>query len=347
MADRRIRIGFAGGGLRGSLFAQLAARHPDVEIVGVHDPSTSSARSFVTARGGREFGDLEALLDEALDALVVATPDHLHTASVLAGARRGIPMLVEKPLATSTVDAVAMRDAVLSSGADVSVAYLNRWHPAFRSVLAEAEAGTLGRILFQNARLSNSVKVPTQALSWASASSPGWFLMPHTLDIVAKLAPVGPTTVRATGHRGVLAARGVDTWDGLQALLTFEDGSSASVESLWVLPEGMPVGVRFGFEVVGEDGTAVVDDSRQGLEYYRASTTEYPRALVAGYDDIPMGPNTAMVDAFLQSLRDGLRRLPGIDEAVWVVQLIEAIHAAADSGGAVVVEPVSARTGGR
>ncbi|MGF2949604.1 Gfo/Idh/MocA family protein [Microbacterium alcoholitolerans] len=335
----RLRIGFIGAGLRGRTFAGLAGRHPDVELAGVYDVSAAAAQSFSEQLEVPIANGIDGLISEGLDALVVATPDHLHTDAVVAGAEAGLRLLVEKPLATSTSDGVRMREIAARNGADISVAYLNRWHPSFRSLLADAAGGGLGRVLFQNARLSNSRRLPLKALSWAGASSPGWFLMPHSLDIVAALAPRGLTTVQATGSRGLLAAQGVDTWDGLQALLTFEDGSSASVESLWVLPDGMPSAVRFGFEVVGEHAAVVIDDARQGIEVYREEQAEFPRALVAGYDDQPMGPNTSMIDAFVQSLRDGCRRLPGVDEALWVTQLIEAIHQSAAEQTGVRVEP--------
>ncbi|MCC2593690.1 Gfo/Idh/MocA family oxidoreductase [Tessaracoccus sp. OS52] len=336
---KTLRLGFVGAGVRGRLFANLALRHPDVEVVGVHDLSPTAARAFSDETGVPILNGIEALIREGLDSLVVATPDHVHAEAVLAGAAAGLHLLVEKPLATTTRDAVAMRSAVRDHAARVSVAYLNRWHPAFRNILADADSGALGRVLFQNARLSNSLRVPLKALSWARHSSPGWFLMPHTLDIVAALAPKGRTVVQAVGSRGVLASHGVDTWDGLQALLAFEDGSSASVESLWVLPDGMPAPVRFGYEVVGEHASAVVEDSRQGLEIYRAASTEFPRALVSAYDDMPMGPNVTMLDAFIQTLRDGHKRLPDLDEAMWVSQLIEAVHTAAAERAAVTVEP--------
>lgn len=341
-AGATMRVGFIGGGQRGRLFAGLMSRHSDVEVVGVYDPSEASAKAFADATSSASFGTAESLMTEGLEAVVVATPDHLHLDAALAAVQACSAVLVEKPLATSASDARQIRDAAVANGCSVSLAYLNRWHPAFARVLQDANTGAFGRVLFQNARLSNSVRVPTKMLGWAAASSPGWFLMPHSLDLVTAIAPRGRTTVRAVGHRGLLASRGVDTWDGLQAVIGFMDGSSALVESLWVLPENLPSAVRFGLEVIGESGMAVVDDSVQGIEEY-GDSTEFPRVLVGDVAGVPSGPNVLMLDAFVQSLRDGVARLPDADDGLWVTQIIEAIHTSADERVDIGVEPDDAR----
>jgi len=337
-----IRVGFIGGGLRGRLFAGLMGRYSDVRIVGVFDPSAPSARAFTEATSTTAFDSMEKLLAEKLDAVVVATPDHLHLDATIAAAQAGAAILVEKPLATSAEDGRAIRDAVVAGGRQLSVAYLNRWHPGFARVLSDARAGSFGKVLFQNARLSNSIRVPEKALAWAASSSPGWFLMPHSLDLVTAIAPRGPATVRAVGHRGLLASRGIDTWDGLQAVIGFADGSSALVESLWALPENLPSAVRFGLEVVGEKAMAVVEDSDQGLAIY-GETTEFPRVLVGDVAGVPSGPNVLMLDAFVQSLRDGVARLPDVHDGLWVTQLIEAIHTSAAERIEIEVIPDSTR----
>lgn len=333
-----LRIGFIGAGLRGTMFAQLMGAHDDVEIVGVFDAAADSGRRFATATRSEAFPRLDALLSSGLDAVVVATPDHLHLDAALAAIESGATVLLEKPLATTVHDGRLIRDAVASNGSQLSVAFLNRWHPGFARVLHDARAGALGKILFQNARLSNSLAIPLHALGWAAKSSPGWFLMPHSVDLVAAIAPRAPVTVRATGHRGVLAGQGVDTWDGLQALLGFSDGSSALLESLWILPASLPSPVRFGLEVVGETAAVAVDDSNQGVVAYGTAATE-PRVLVDGVAGLRGGPNALMADGFVQSLRDGTARLPDVHHGLWVTQLIEAIHHSADDRTEIRVVP--------
>lgn len=333
-----MRAAVVGTGLRGRLFATLMDRHADTEIVGGYDPSEGAQEAFTNDVAAPTFPTLPALLAEAPEVVVVATPDHHHLDATLAALESGARVLLEKPLATSTDHAVQIRDCARNHGDRLTVACLNRWHPAFAHVLDKAKAGDLGTVLFQNARLSNSIRVPLSLLSWAGDTSPGWFLMPHSLDLVAAMAPAGRTVVTASGHRGVLAARGVDTWDGLQAMIGFADGSSALVESLWTLPEHYPSPVRFGFEVVGERATAVVEDSWQGLAFY-GEEASYPRVLVGDVNGLPSGPNTLMIDAFLDSARRDVGLLPDAQHGMWVTQLIEAIHLSAENREPVVIEP--------
>ncbi|MCQ6307694.1 gfo/Idh/MocA family oxidoreductase, partial [Bacillus cereus] len=65
----------------------------------------------------------------------------------------------------------------------------------------------------QSVTLSHTLFVPTTMLSWSGSSSPIWFLMPHVLDLAFWLAEAEPVSGYARGRRGVLAARGIDTWD--------------------------------------------------------------------------------------------------------------------------------------
>lgn len=333
-----MRAAVIGTGMRGRLFAALIDRHPDTQIIGGYDPSEHAQRAFTADVGAPTFPTLQALLAEAPDVVVVATPDHHHLEATLAALETGARVLAEKPLATTAHDAVQIRDCAREHGNRLTVACLNRWHPAFAHVLDKAAAGDLGPILFQNARLSNSIRVPLSMLSWAADTSPGWFLMPHTLDLVAAMAPVGRTVVTASGHRGMLASRGVDTWDGLQAVITFADDSSALVESLWTLPSHYPAAVRFGLEVVGERATATVEDSIQGVAVY-GDETNYPRVLVGGVNGSPSGPNALMVDAFLDTVRRGISCGPDAQHGLWVTQLIEAVHQSADTRAQVAIEP--------
>lgn len=333
-----MRAAVVGTGLRGRMFATLMARHHDVRIVGGYDLSAGAREAFTAETGAPTFPTLAALLTEAPDVVVVATPDHHHLDATLAALESGARVLLEKPLATSTDHAVQIRDCARRHGDWLTVACLNRWHPAFAHVLDRAGAGDLGQVLFQNARLSNSIRVPLSLLSWAGDTSPGWFLMPHSLDLVAAMAPASRTVVTASGHRGVLAARGIDTWDGLQAVIGFADGSSALVESLWTLPEHHPSPVRFDFEVVGADATATVEDSVQGLTFH-GERTSYPRVLVGDVNGRPGGPNALMVDAFLDAARRDIVLLPDAQHGMWVTQLIEAIHLSAQNREPVVIAP--------
>lgn len=260
-----MRIGIAGCGLRGILFARALQSESEVDIVGMCDPSAPAADRAASVFDGPVLASHRELIDRGLDALVVATPDFAHREVAVDAAKAGLQLMVEKPIATSVADAGAIVEAVDAAGVSCFVAFENRWNPSFRKIRRAVELGDLGEVVSVTAVLSNTYYVPTEMLSWAELSSPAWFLMPHVLDLAIWISGGDPLSVVARGRRGELAARGVNTWDSVHALFELDGGALANLRSEWVLPEGRPSIVDFRVDVTGTRGSASIDNSDQGL----------------------------------------------------------------------------------
>lgn len=61
-----------------------------------------------------------------MTAVIIATDEHLHVAPVLEAAAQGLPMMIEKPHATTLADSTRVLDALQVGGADAVVGYLFR-----------------------------------------------------------------------------------------------------------------------------------------------------------------------------------------------------------------------------
>jgi predicted dehydrogenase len=198
-------------------------------------------------------------------------------------------------------------------------------------VQAKAAMASVGEPITASATLSNSFFVPTTMLSWAAQSSPAWFLMPHTLDLVLWLTGRNPVAVNAVGSRGVLAQRGIDTWDVVHALVSFDDGSTATLSSAWTLPDAGDGIVDFRFQVIGTEGSVTADLSHQGLtvvsDKYRSA---WPVSGRIGRSQV--GPAVWMVQDFAAGLVDGGDLGPDIDHGVLVTQIICAIEDSITTG---------------
>src|SRR5205809_5456975 len=96
-----LRLGVAGVGVMGSNHARVIAELPGVEFVGVADPDRSQAHFVAETLGCAAVGDLDELLELGIDAATIAAPTHLHHDLALACIRRGIHVMVEKPIASS------------------------------------------------------------------------------------------------------------------------------------------------------------------------------------------------------------------------------------------------------
>jgi predicted dehydrogenase len=110
-----MKKGFAliGAGLFGERHAQAYSRHPAVDFVAVCDLNGDRAKEIAEKYNARgyttEYQDLLSNLE--IEAVSVATPDHLHREVAVAFAEAGKHLLVEKPLATTVEDAEAIAGA--------------------------------------------------------------------------------------------------------------------------------------------------------------------------------------------------------------------------------------------
>lgn len=327
-----LRFGIVGAGARGHLFAEAISRSSLAKVAGVSDPFRSPewAKKFGT------YSTHEELFESvSLDAVVVATPDFAHCEPAVAAANIGLPVFVEKPLATSREDGLAMVGAANRNNTPLIVGFENRWNPHVARIHDSVRNGELGRIVWQQAELSNTQYVPREMLSWSGQSSPIWFLMPHTVDLVTWMAGDSVKNVTASASRGILDAQGINSWDAVQALLTFSGGGSATLTSSWVLPESTPSVVAFTYDINGEVGAARADMVDQGL------TVLGKRPRLQGPFDGPIGGQVAgapvwMIDDFISSVASGEFVGPSAAEGMAVTEILLAIEESITTGSPVV-----------
>lgn len=322
-----VRFGIIGAGLRGRIYAAALADMPDVEVVAFVEQSPAVAEATHAATGIPVVPSHdELLLKHDLDAIVVATPDFAHRDPAMAAANAGKHLLIEKPLAMTLDDAYAIRDAVTNGGGTCLVGFENRWNPHVLTAKRTIDSGAVGTHLMSSATLSNTWFVPTSMLSWAARSSPAWFLMPHTVDMLLWFSGRTPVSVTAVASRGQLERRGIDTEDVVHALITFDDSTTAALTSAWVLPEAHPSIVDFHFQFIGSEGSISGDPIRQGLDV----TTDRQRAastLGGRIGASQVGAPIWMVQEFASSLKSGQPIGPGVDQGVLVTEVICAIEA--------------------
>ncbi len=133
----RIRIGVIGaGGIAQIEHVPNLLRLKDrFEVRGVCDPSRT-ARNFITERYGvATFESLEQLLDQALDAVVIASPDPLHKEQVLAALSHGLHVFCEKPLCYSSHDISELIAARDRAKRVLQVGYMKRFDPSYEAAL--------------------------------------------------------------------------------------------------------------------------------------------------------------------------------------------------------------------
>ena len=92
-----------------------------------------------------------------------------------------------------------MAAAVRRAGVLCQVAFENRWNPPYLAAKEAIERGDIGTVLSLNSRINDRIDVPLSMLSWGATSSPGWFLLSHTVDLARWLSGQEPVRVYAPG----------------------------------------------------------------------------------------------------------------------------------------------------
>lgn len=208
----RLRVGVVGVGHLGKEHARILSELPGVELVGVADPNAAQAEAVARRCRTRAFADHRPLLT-LVQAAVVVVPTSQHHAVAVEFLSRGVPLLVEKPLAGTSREAEELVNLAERRGVTLQVGHIERFNPAFEAlqglplrpkyIRAERCGGFTGR--------STDIGVVLD-------------LMVHDLDLVMAL-------VRSPVHS--VEAFGVSVLGGhediAQARLTFADGCIADL----------------------------------------------------------------------------------------------------------------------
>ncbi len=323
MSDQTVRIGIIGAGIWGSNHALALSNHPPGELKIICDQDESRARQLADKHDCDWTTSIDALAESNVDAVTIATPDHLHKAPTLAMLSAGKHVMVEKPLATTVADAQSMVAAAEQAGVKFMVDFHARWHPLFMGAKEYVERGDIGTPVMAYARLSNTLHVPTEMLGWSSNSGPQWFLFPHVMDIVRWIYDSEPVEVYAKGHRGVLAARGIDCWDAIQVLVEFENKAICTFETAWVLPNSYTNVVDNRLSLFGSDGGLELKNEPALWAFTDRFHTPFSSESVTRYGK-PWGFQYESIRYFIDCVADDVRPEATGKDGLVVTAMIEA-----------------------
>jgi predicted dehydrogenase len=260
----------------------------------------------------------------------VATPDFAHTEPVLKMLAAGKHVLVEKPMAYSVAECRQMIQSAEQAGVKLMVNFHNRWYPSLAGAKQLIDQGHIGRPVMALIRLSDRIEVATEWLGWAGQSGPEWFLLPHTVDLARWLLGQEVRQVFASGRKEVLAERGIDAYDMVQAHLVMEDGF-ATLESSWILPSGWRAIIQMEVDVQGTEGKLDIVCDQEGVQLTR-DRLDTPFFLD------PWTTEKLPIEAFIASVRDGTPLPIPPEEGLACTAVLEAIVGSLKTGDVVEVK---------
>ena len=330
------RFGIIGAGIMGNAVGRVLKNIPGVEIGAICDP----ARDRLEA-SGKEFGvgalyaDHGSMLErETLEAVAVATPDNFHRGPVIDALLAGCHVYVEKPLATSQEDAEEIYRTVRKTGKKLQVDFNHRFLSPYHKVKEMIVTGKLGDPLIGFARKNNPISVPTEMIkTWAHKTTPAWFLSCHDIDLMTWWFDADPVEAYARGTKKVLAAKGFDTYDGIQSLVTYEGGRHAAYEAVWIYPNSSPYMPDSYMEIVGSAGTLQIDRQAEAIDAMLPEKFECPRTFL-NYKVFEewQGAFPAAVRAFIYAIEHDTEPHVNARDGVRSTAVLEAVHKSLASG---------------
>jgi predicted dehydrogenase len=207
-----LNIGVIGVGHLGSLHTKMYAEISTAKLVGVYDSDSQRAEKTAAEFGIKAFSNLDDLLSQ-VEAVSIATPTQSHYDVAMQVIKRGVHLLIEKPITATIEQAQALTERAETKGLKLQVGHIERFNPAILAL----EPYNITPLFIESHRLA-------QFNPRGSDVAVVLDLMIHDIDLILSLVKSKVTRIDANGIAVIS-----DTPDIANARLQFENGCVANV----------------------------------------------------------------------------------------------------------------------
>ncbi|CAN5325369.1 Gfo/Idh/MocA family oxidoreductase [soil metagenome] len=271
MAMNRLRIGVIGLGWFGEIHCETIVGVPNLELAALctRNPErlTLMAEKFGVRKTYRDYHDM--LADPDIDAVSIVTMWDQHTAPAVAALEAGKHVFLEKPMASTVADCRTIIAAAKTSDGILQIGHICRFNPRYRMAKQAIDAGRIGKIVAMSSRRN----IPA---AW-------------TPEILNKIGPIVGDAIHDTdlmlwftGDRVVSAyaqtvdVRGKKFPDIGQTMYRFAGGATATLETVWCMPEKTPFDIDERMSIIGTEGIIHVQDTFPNLGIVDANKLHSP-----------------------------------------------------------------------
>ena len=224
-----MRIGFLGLGRIGSSHADVVARHPDVESLVVADAVPARAAEAAERLACDSATDVDEMIAGGVDALVVASPTDTHADLIRVGARAGLPIFCEKPIALDVADTRKVVEEVEAAGVQVQIGFQRRFDRGYATAREALRSGLIGElhrvhVLTGDEKPPNPAFLPTSGGLYRDCHI-------HDFDILRWVTGREVAEVSAFGvNRGADFFREAGDVDNAAAVLRLDDDTLVTLQ---------------------------------------------------------------------------------------------------------------------
>ncbi len=246
-----LRVGLCGLGEWAWRHVKLLGEMGRYELVAISSRSDAAwQRARAELPHAALFRDHRELLATARpDLVIVCTPHHLHAPMTVDALRAGAHVIVEKPMATTLPDALAMLRTARECDRMLAVYHNRRFDPWLLAAQQRLQAGDLGRLLELNGGWPDNA--PAGSWRQRKRESGGLFydLGAHMVDYMTTLAGANPVRVSGFVHRTEGKAPDLNE-DHVVASIAFDSGARARITI-----SALDYSPTLRFHLIGEKGT--------------------------------------------------------------------------------------------
>jgi UDP-N-acetylglucosamine 3-dehydrogenase len=260
MPMQRLRVAVIGLGWFGEIHCDAILIVPNLELAGLctrtPERLKALAQKYEVPKATRDYREL--LADPDIDAVSIVTMWDQHAEPAVAALEAGKHVFLEKPIASTIEDAHRIIAASKQARGILQIGHICRFNPRYRMAKKAIAAGAIGRIVAMSSRRN----IPA---AW-------------TPEILNKIGPIVGDAIHDTdlmlwftGDRIVSAyaqtvsVRGLRYPDIGQTMYRFAGGATATLETVWCMPEKTPFDIDERMSIIGDAGAIHVQDTFPNL----------------------------------------------------------------------------------
>ncbi|MHA7889181.1 MAG: Gfo/Idh/MocA family protein [Roseicyclus sp.] len=344
---RPLKLALCGYGLVGQRHV-TAARHVDGVILEHVIEPAAAGRAAAERAGLTCYYDLDSLMAATkVDGVVIATPTSLHREQTLAALQHGCPVLVEKPITTTSDEARAIVSAVKTNGVPVLVGHHRRHNPLIQKARQMIDEGLVGEIRAVQATCwfyKPDHYFDTAPWRKERGAGPVSVNLVHDVDLIRHLCG----EVESVSARAAPSRRGFANEDVAAAVLTLTNGAIVTISVSdstvapwsWEMTSGeYPIYPRTDqscYVIGGSRGALSLPDLRLWRHDGERPDWWTPiSAVVGGY--VTSDPLVNQIRHFRDVIQGSVNPLVSAEEGLHSLRAVEAIQTSAAKNGQPIV----------
>lgn len=256
----RLRIGVIGLGWFGEIHCETIVGIPNLELAALctrrPDRLAEQAKKFGVKK---TFTDYRAMLaDKDIDAVSIVTMWDQHTEPAVEALAAGKHIFLEKPMASTVADCDKIIAASKKAKGILQIGHICRFNPRYRMAKQAIDEGRIGKIVALQSRRN----IPA---AW-------------TPTILEKIGPIVGDAIHdtdimlwftgdrvASAYAQTVSVRGLKYPDIGQTMYRFKGGATATLETVWCMPEKTPFDIDERMSIIGTEGIIHVQDTFPNL----------------------------------------------------------------------------------